>query len=271
MPRRRRTTAPNSRELWSRFCAGSTGGLRTAESGGEGIASLAATSGDDRAAGPSAHAQPESVYTRPAAVVRLKRPLALGHGRLSLKYGAHGCARHNIGCLWWAVVSPFAKPTCLALPRGTRWRAAAQRRPNQTTDRMPGRSNRWSTDNRGVIRCPALHGSALELLTGPGSEFVVSSTGSHSTGATHSGTTYAGGIPCPRLPRSHRSRDRHDSRYHTCGRTCEWSIHTCGYLCGTTSGMVRLVHFPTSSPTAGHRHAGRRGRPAGPDSWSNDL
>ena len=53
------------------------------ESRSERTATLAAARRHDRAAGTRAHPQPEAVHTGPAAVVRLKSPLALGHGCLS--------------------------------------------------------------------------------------------------------------------------------------------------------------------------------------------
>jgi hypothetical protein len=43
-------------------------------------ATLAASVRHDRSACPGAHPQPEPMYPRPAAVVGLKGPLALGHG-----------------------------------------------------------------------------------------------------------------------------------------------------------------------------------------------
>lgn len=76
--RPRRITRRNSWLLVSRAAAGST----TRRSGGQRAATPATTRGHDRAAGPRTHAQPEPVLPRPAAVVRLKGALALGHGRL---------------------------------------------------------------------------------------------------------------------------------------------------------------------------------------------
>src|SRR4051794_41686688 len=70
-----RTTAENSGRRRRRACAGNT-------SGGELLATLAPTAGEDRAAGAGAHPQPEAVGLGPAAVVRLER--ALAHGVLLL-------------------------------------------------------------------------------------------------------------------------------------------------------------------------------------------
>src|SRR3712207_2983886 len=64
-----RTTAVNSGRRRRRACAGST-------SGGELLATLAPTAGDDRPARAGAHPQPETVGLGPAAVVRLERALA---------------------------------------------------------------------------------------------------------------------------------------------------------------------------------------------------
>src|ERR687895_1453379 len=64
-----RTTAVNSGRRRRRACAGNT-------SGGELLATLAPTAGDDRPARAGAHPQPEAVGLGPAAVVRLERALA---------------------------------------------------------------------------------------------------------------------------------------------------------------------------------------------------
>lgn len=53
------------------------------ESRSQGAAALAAAARHDGTAGTGTHAQPETVHTGPAAVVRLKSPLALGHGCFS--------------------------------------------------------------------------------------------------------------------------------------------------------------------------------------------
>src|SRR3954467_4649172 len=85
-----RTTVVNSGRRRRRACAGNT-------SGGELLATLAPTTGEDRPARAGPHAQPESVGLRPTAVVRLER--ALAHEVLPLHDigGAHppvgGCAR----------------------------------------------------------------------------------------------------------------------------------------------------------------------------------
>src|SRR5215210_8084561 len=64
-----RTTAVNSGRRRRRACAGNT-------SGGELLAALAPTAGDDRPARAGAHPQPEAVGLGPATVVRLERALA---------------------------------------------------------------------------------------------------------------------------------------------------------------------------------------------------
>src|SRR5881275_2089534 len=64
-----RTTAVNSGRRRRRACAGNT-------SGGELLATLAPTAGDDRPARAGAHPQPEAVGLGPATVVRLERALA---------------------------------------------------------------------------------------------------------------------------------------------------------------------------------------------------
>src|SRR3712207_2861066 len=64
-----RTTAVNSGRRRRRACAGNT-------SGGELLATLAPTAGEDRPARAGAHTQPEAVGLGPTAVVRLERALA---------------------------------------------------------------------------------------------------------------------------------------------------------------------------------------------------
>jgi hypothetical protein len=49
----------------------------------ERAAALVATAGDDRTSGPGPHPQPEAVHLGTTPVVRLERPLALGHGCFS--------------------------------------------------------------------------------------------------------------------------------------------------------------------------------------------
>src|SRR4051794_17200111 len=89
-----RTTVVNSGRRRRRACAGNT-------SGGELLATLAPTAGEDRPARAGPHPQPEAVGLRPSAVVRLER--ALAHEVLPLHDigGAHppvgGCARGNQG------------------------------------------------------------------------------------------------------------------------------------------------------------------------------
>src|SRR3954452_4695684 len=85
-----RTTAVNSGRRRRRACAGNT-------SGGELLATLAPTTGEDRPGRAGAHPQPEAVGLGPAAVVRLER--ALAHEVLPLHDidgappPAGGCAR----------------------------------------------------------------------------------------------------------------------------------------------------------------------------------
>src|ERR687894_753520 len=64
-----RTTAENSGRRRRRACAGNT-------SGGELLATLAPTAGEDRPARAGPHPQPEAVGLRPSAGVRLERALA---------------------------------------------------------------------------------------------------------------------------------------------------------------------------------------------------
>src|SRR3954454_2682961 len=64
-----RTTAVNSGRRRRRACAGNT-------SGGEVLATLAPTTGEDRPARAGTHPQPEAVGLGPAAGGRLDRPLA---------------------------------------------------------------------------------------------------------------------------------------------------------------------------------------------------
>ena len=71
-----RTTAVNSGRRRRRACAGNT-------SGGELLAALATTAGEDRAARTGAHPQPEAVGLGPTTVVRLER--ALAHEGLPLR------------------------------------------------------------------------------------------------------------------------------------------------------------------------------------------
>jgi hypothetical protein len=117
-----RTTAVNSGRRRRRACAGST-------SGGELLATLAPTAGEDRPARAGAHPQPEAVGLRPSAVVRLER--ALAHEVLPL---------HDIG---------GAHPPVGGCARGGRdgRRCAASRRPRKlvTGDGTPARHLRSAT------------------------------------------------------------------------------------------------------------------------------
>jgi hypothetical protein len=83
-----RTTAVNSGRRRRRACAGNT-------SGGELLAALATTAGEDCAACTGAHPQPEAVGLGPTTVVRLERALAheeLLRLRLRMEAGADGAA-----------------------------------------------------------------------------------------------------------------------------------------------------------------------------------
>ncbi len=94
--RPRRTAVVKSWRRRSRFPAGST----TAGSGGQARATLGAARGDDRTSGPGAHAQPEAVGLRAAAVVRLERALAHSGapGRLVGRiWGVAGCRHPRVG------------------------------------------------------------------------------------------------------------------------------------------------------------------------------
>src|SRR5947209_15905168 len=94
-----RTTAVNSGRRRRRACAGNT-------SGGELLATLAPTAGDDRPARAGPHPQPEGMGLRPSAVVRLER--ALAHEVLPLHViGAHPPAD---GCAWGAGEDDSALP-----------------------------------------------------------------------------------------------------------------------------------------------------------------
>ncbi len=76
------------------------------ESGGERSAALTATRRNDRATRTGAHPETEAVNARAASVVRLERPLALGHGRHSSKILRRRRAPST------QRVREFAGPTC---------------------------------------------------------------------------------------------------------------------------------------------------------------
>src|SRR4051794_33872406 len=105
-----RTTAVNSGRRRRRACAGNT-------SGGELLATLAPTAGDDRPARAGAHPQPEAVGLGPTTVVRLER--ALAHGVLPL---------HGIGG---------------RVPAGRRARSEA---PAEAAGAAPGTPGSWFRD-----------------------------------------------------------------------------------------------------------------------------
>jgi hypothetical protein len=72
--RPRRTASVKSGRRRKRYAAGSTSGSGPA-SGREDLTALTTTAGEDGATGTSAHAQPEAMRLRAAAVVRLERAL----------------------------------------------------------------------------------------------------------------------------------------------------------------------------------------------------
>ena len=117
-PRRpRRMVEANSSRRVSREPAGSTG---AGGSGREPLAALTAATGEDRAPGPGAHPQPETVRTRAAAVVRLEGALALAHGRLS-----RSTARNDAGRRIALVLDVVRDGGAAAMPqpRRSRWSA----------------------------------------------------------------------------------------------------------------------------------------------------
>src|SRR4051794_15854962 len=89
-----RTTVVNSGRRRRRACAGNT-------SGGELLATLAPTTGEDRPARAGAHTQPEAVGLGPTAGVRLERALAHEVPPLHDTDGAHPpvgeCAGRPVG------------------------------------------------------------------------------------------------------------------------------------------------------------------------------
>lgn len=70
--------------------------VRGRGSGSEGSAALTAARRDDGATGTGAHPETEAVNARPTTVVRLERPLALGHGQHSSSrwapFGTRSCS-----------------------------------------------------------------------------------------------------------------------------------------------------------------------------------
>ena len=64
-------------------------------SGGEGIAALTATRRNDCTTRTGTHTKTEAVNTRAAAIIRLERPLALGHGQHSSKF-IDASRRHSV-------------------------------------------------------------------------------------------------------------------------------------------------------------------------------
>ena len=74
--------SPGDPVRWGQHvCCGRLRGLRyRVGSGRQARASLATTGVDDRATRTGTHTQPESVHACTTTVVRLKGPLALGHG-----------------------------------------------------------------------------------------------------------------------------------------------------------------------------------------------
>ncbi len=153
-----RTTAVNSGRRRRRACAGNT-------SGGELLATLATTAGDDRAARTGAHAQPEAVGLGPAAVVRLER--ALAHEGLPLRRRctpAGGRARR-------------AGADCAAPP--TRKLVAADRPHRSAADRL-------TVPSEGGRDRPQAEPSIAEVRRGP-----VAGPGCHPPDPSWSGTVLA--------------------------------------------------------------------------------
>jgi hypothetical protein len=107
-----RTTAVNSGRRRRRACAGST-------SGGEVLATLAPTAGEDRPARAGPHPQPEAVGLRPSAVVRLER--ALAHEVLLLHDigGAHPPVGGHAGGLDGRRCAASRRPGSWSLRSGT--------------------------------------------------------------------------------------------------------------------------------------------------------
>src|SRR5687768_5106385 len=142
-----RTTAENSGRRRRRACAGNT-------SGGELLATLAPTAGEDRPARAGPHPQPEAVGLRPTAVVRLER--ALAHEVLPL---------HDID---------GAHPPVDGRARGGRdgRRRAAPRRPRKlvTAVRSPHRSHLRDLlrERDGGRNRPQTPASITEERTAPG-------------------------------------------------------------------------------------------------------
>ena len=96
-----RTAAENSARCRIRAAAGSTGYHRGTgwlrRSDTDPGAALAAPRGENGAAGPGAHAQPEPVRLRAAAVVRLERTLAHWGSRYGAWFGKRRCRRPGPG------------------------------------------------------------------------------------------------------------------------------------------------------------------------------
>lgn len=105
MRRPPRTTDEKSADRCSRCCWGSTG-LTLLR--GQACTALAATCSDDRAARTGAHTSTESVHTCTTTVVRLERPLALGHGKHSSTLGRLSANRTRSGP--GAAVNGFKHP-----------------------------------------------------------------------------------------------------------------------------------------------------------------
>src|SRR5215210_4334235 len=138
-----RTTAVNSGRRRRRACAGNT-------SGGELLATLAPTTGEDRPARAGAHPQPEAVGLRPSAVVRLER--ALAHGVLPL---------HDIG---------GAHPPVGGHARGdTGAAAAAPDAPRKLVDHGGPRCTPGARARRGAADVPRTRSSIAEDGDRPGS------------------------------------------------------------------------------------------------------
>ena len=76
-------------------------------------AALAAARRDDGATRTGAHPETEAVHARPTTVVRLERPLALGHGQHSSKIIRHRCgAMVDKANLWSFGGDDYCDRTC---------------------------------------------------------------------------------------------------------------------------------------------------------------
>ena len=168
-----RTTVVNSGRRRRRACAGNT-------SGGELLASLAPTAGEDRPARAGTHPQAEAVGLRATTVVRLER--ALAHEVLPLHDigGAHspvgGCARGSRTTVRRLSVTPEAghcgrrAPTDSGQHNRGRATAGGRAHPDRpwSTRRRPRRGRRAEPTRPGELpeRCRAVDG-AVSVAVAP--------------------------------------------------------------------------------------------------------